>query len=368
MAKEKKELKVLPKTNFSIEALKAKMNLNDGIKDKPLEFLKLGSAFHKATGLPGLPKGNISLIRGHSNTGKSTMMILGMISAQREGTLPVIIDTENSFPWDRARDMGFQFEEIADVDTGEIINYSGFFIYVNNDHLIKNYGQKVIKNVDEATIEDVRDLCMELLERQKEGEIPCDIAFFWDSIGTLDCRKSIESKGSNPMWNAAAYSQGFKQLNARIAGSRKENKKYTNTFIAVNKIWMQANAMGQPTVMHSGGDAFKYNSRLIIHIGGANVAGIKQHTATSGGRSYVFGNEVKISIFKCHLTFDGVVLSDNKIVGTAHGFISPDEINDYKKEKRDYILSKLQASDDAVITMQEIEDDTIDNGLMGDSN
>lgn len=363
MAKEK----LLKKQNFDLASFKSKMNLNDGIKDKPLEFIKLGSAFHKATGLPGFPKGNISLIRGHSNTGKSTAIVLGIVNAQRQGILPIIIDTENSFPWERARDMGMDFEEVVDPDTGEIVNWSGDFIYINNDHLINNYGVKAIKNVDEATIEDVRDFCMDMLDKQKLGDLPYELAFFWDSIGTLDCRKCIESKGSNPMWNAAAYSQGFKQLSARIAGSRKINKKYTNTFIAVNKIWMQANAMGQPTVMHSGGDFFKYNARLIIHIGGANVAGVKQHTATSSGRTYVVGNEVKISIFKCHLTFDGAVLSDNKIVGTAHGFISPDEINDYKKDKRDYILNKLQAGEDAVIQMEEIEDNTIDNGLMGDA-
>src|SRR5690606_22695389 len=109
--------------------------------DKPQEWISLGSSFHKATGLPGFPKGTVSLIRGHSNTGKSTAMVQAAVSAQRSGILPVIIDLENAFPWERAKLMGLEFEEIADPDTGEVYDYDGFFIYVNNDHLLNNYGK-----------------------------------------------------------------------------------------------------------------------------------------------------------------------------------------------------------------------------------
>lgn len=360
MAKEekkvtKKPLKVLPKKNFDLSAFKAANKLDTGIKDKPIEWLSLGSAFHKATGLPGFPKGYTSVIRGHSNTGKSTAIILAAVASQRMGILPVIIDTENAWSWERARTMGFEYNEVVDQDTGEVIEYDGFFLYINNDHLIANYGSKVIKNVDEATVEDVAEFCNDLLRQQNSGDLPYELTFLWDSIGTLDCRKGVESNSKNNMWVAGAISTAFKSLiTYKIPASRHENKKYTNTFIAVQKIWMQANQVGQPTVKHSGGDFFWYNSRLILHIGGHSTNSIKTHTATSGGKTYILGSECKISVVKCHVTFDGTPLSDNKLVSTEHGYILPKEgVDEYKKTHRKYILEKLQAGENSVISFEE---------------
>lgn len=370
MAKEKKELKPLKKANLGLSAFKAKNKLNDGIKDKELEWIKLGSAFHKATGLPGFPKGFVSIIRGHSNTGKSTAMALAAVTCQREGILPVIIDTENSWSWDRAKLMGMEFEEIADPETGEIVNYDGFFLYVNNYHLMMNYGRNAIKNVTQASIEDVAEFCEDMISQQAGGELDYELCFIFDSVGTLNGRKSIESKNNNNMWNAGSYNSAFKSLlGYQIPGSRKENMKYTNTFIAVQKIWLQPNAVGQPTVKHSGGEFWWYNPRIIVHIGGANSNSLKAHTATSNGQSYIIGTECKISVVKHQLTYDGTPLSDKKIVSTPHGFIMPEDINEYKKEHRDYIMDKLKAGSDSIIeyeTKGEIVEDDDVSGFSGD--
>jgi hypothetical protein len=52
-------------------------------------------------------------------------------------------------------------------------------------------------------------------------------------------------------------------LNFRIPDSRRLSSKYTNTFVAVQKIWLRPNAVGQPTIMHNG-EGFKYGVRMIF--------------------------------------------------------------------------------------------------------
>ena len=59
------------------------------------------------------------LLRGHSDTGKTTAMIEAAVSAQKRNILPVFIITEMKWSWDHARMMGMDVEEIVDEKTGE---------------------------------------------------------------------------------------------------------------------------------------------------------------------------------------------------------------------------------------------------------
>ena len=65
--------------------------------DKPMEWLQMPEAFQDATKLPGLPMGYVISVIGHSNTGKTTLINHAMVSAQRQGLIPVYFDTENAF-------------------------------------------------------------------------------------------------------------------------------------------------------------------------------------------------------------------------------------------------------------------------------
>lgn len=348
MAREplKTEKKVLEKKAFSLSNFKKESGLNDGVKDKDLTWITLSPAFQEATGNPGIPKGYVSLSRGHSNTGKTTSLMEAFVSCQKSGILPVWIDTENNFNWAHAKEMGAEFEEIWDEQTGEAISYDGFFIYINNEYLIKEFGKKIDKNRDEATIENVKDFCHSLLDKQAKGELPYEICFLWDSVGTLDCEKSLASDKGNNMWNAGAMSSSFQSLlNARIPGSRKEGRPYTNSFFAVQKIWMSPNAIGQPSIKHKGGDSLMFATRLLLHFGGHSVASAKRLTATIKGRSYGWGTQVALKCAKNHVT--GVEL-DGEIISTAHGFIGADKesIDNYKKEHRDYLVRMCEVEDD----------------------
>ncbi len=112
--------------------------------------------------------------------------------------------------------MGFQVEDVVDETTGEIVDYKGFFLYNDRSTL--------------GTIEDVAEFIADLLDEQKKGNLPYDLCFFWDSIGSIPCKMSVEANKNNPMWNAGAMSQQFGNfINQRFPLSRKENSPYTNS-------------------------------------------------------------------------------------------------------------------------------------------
>jgi len=329
--------KTTAKKIFSLDDYKKKL-VGADVQDKPIDWFRCSEAFQKATGLPGFPKGYVSLSRGFTNTGKSTAIMEGVVAAQKMGVLPIIIDTENNIGDERLKNMGF------DLD--------GKFIKIDNEFLLENFGQKKEKDKNEASIEDLADCIHYFLDEQQSGSLPFEFLFMIDSLGTLDCNATIKARSNdttqNNMWNAGAFERAFKAIvNYRIPNSRKANKQYTNTMIAVQKIWTQ----GTPpmiTVKHKGGEAFAYGARLIFHHGGIIASGAKGVGVDHNKRYVNFGIKASITTFKNQLDGDGLggISFDGELISTPHGFIGadPESIAAYKKKHINFFREKLGAN------------------------
>lgn len=331
----------------ALKAFKEQNNLG-GVKEKELSWFILPEAFQEATRLPGIPMGYVSAIRGHSNTGKSTVKLELIKAAQKQGAVPVIFELENNFAWQHAKDIGVNVSEYADEETGEIVYGPGddmlyydtaklFEIYGKYDH---EHGKWLSKPARETyVIEDVAMCIKELIRKQKEGELPFDMVFIIDSIGVGDCYRSAVNNTSNNMWYAGAVSVAFNTIvNDLIPSSRSVNSEFTNTLFIVNKIWVASTAIGLPSVKNKGGISLQFAYRLLIHVGGVEGASVKMLKATSGGRSYTFGVQTKIKVEKNHvnnLTYEGEICS------LQQGLWSPDKIDEYKKQYSSYIKEKL---------------------------
>jgi len=110
--------------NFSLAKFKDKKGFsNISVKFKPLTWIPLSDAFQDVLSMPGIPMGHITLLRGHSDTGKTTALLEAAVSAQKMNVLPVFIITEMKWSWEHAREMGLQFEEVVDEKTGEVVDY-----------------------------------------------------------------------------------------------------------------------------------------------------------------------------------------------------------------------------------------------------
>ncbi len=304
------------KSKFDLNKFKSSKGLDKNVKFKEQKWIPLSPAFQEIAGVPGVPMGHISLLRGHSDTGKTTALLEAAVSAQRMGILPVFIITEMKWNWEHAAQMGLEVKLIKD-DQGNIIDYEGNFIYVDRETL--------------HTIEDVAAFIMDLQNEQKKGNLPYDLAFFWDSIGSIPCAMSVEKLKNNNEWNAGAMSTQFgNTVNQSIVMSRKESSPYTNTLIAVNKVWTAKaeSPMGKPKLMNKGGFAMWFDSTFVVTFGNISNAGTSKIKAIKDGKQVEFAKRVNVQVDKNHI--NGVT-TRGRIVMTPHGFI-----NDTDKELKQY--------------------------------
>lgn len=303
---------------FSLEKFKEKKLLSSNVKFKPQRWIPLSEAFQETTSIPGIPQGHIVLLRGHSDTGKTTALLEAAVSAQKAGILPVFMITEMKWSWEHAMQMGLEVESIVDEDTGEVLDYKGFFIYVDRETL--------------QSIEDVAGFVLDMIDEQKKGNLPYDLLFLWDSIGSVPCELSIKSNKNNNEWNAGAMSTQFGNgVNQKIVMSRKESSPYTNTLVCINKVWTQKpeSPMGQPKLMNKGGFAMWYDATFVMTFGNITNAGTSKIKAIKGGQQVEFAKRTNIQIDKNHI--NGIT-TRGKIIMTPHGFIADDE-KDLKKYK-----------------------------------
>ncbi len=341
MARKKKSLSEAVsaeiQSNFNLDAFKEKKGLKQNIKFKDQEWIPLSQAFQDVTSIPGIPMGHIVLLRGHSDTGKTTAMIEAAVSAQKRKILPVFIITEMKWNWEHATQMGMDVKEVKDPETGGVLNYEGNFIYVDRETI--------------NSIEDVAGFILDLIDEQKKGNLPYDLLFLWDSIGSVPCEMSLKSNKNNNEWNAGAMSTQFgNNVNQKITLSRKESSTFTNTLVCINKVWtLKAESpMGKPKLMNKGGYAMWFDSTFVVTFGNIMSAGTSKIKAIKDGKQVEFAKRVNIQIDKNHI--NGVT-TRGKIVMTPHGFINDNdrELKAYKEDRKEEWKQILGGGDFRVV-------------------
>lgn len=307
------------KNNFDLNKFKERKLLNGDVKFKDQKWIPFSKALQEALSLPGAPMGHITQLRGQSNTGKTTTAIEIGVAAQKMGILPVLLITEMKHDWNHWKTMGFELNEVKDKND-RVVDYDGFFIYRDGGKL--------------RAIEDVAAFMADILDEQRKGNLPYDLCFIWDSVGSLPCQLSLNQGKNDAMWNAGAMANQFGNfINQQIVLSRKEESKYTNTFIVVNKTGVSrpTGPMERPRMTNKGGNTIYYDASLVLTFGNITNAGTSKIKATKDKKDVEFALRTKVSCDKNHV--NGIT-TKNTIVSTVHGFIPDDNnaINKYKKE------------------------------------
>jgi len=310
-------------------------------KYKPINYYYCGEAFANACGLPGPIMGGLNMFLGHSDTAKTNAMIIAAADAQKRGDLPVFVITEKKWSWEHAVDLGLQAEKNED---GEWV---GDFIF--NDSF--------------DTIEQATDFINLILDEQEKGNIPRNIQFCWDSIGSIPCQMTFEGKGGR-MHNAAVLAERIGMgLHSRISKSKKEDYPYYNTMIIVNQPWVDLpdNPFGQPEIKPKGGEALWLASSLVFLFGNQKKAGINRLDATKNGRKVLYGIRTKISVLKNHMT--GISFMDGKVIAVPQGFImdTKEAIEEYKKKYSEYWNKILGGTGDFIVTESTVNEDDDDD-------
>ena len=309
------------KGTFSLDKFKAPKGLgstNNSFKEQ--EWIPLSPAWQEMVSLPGIPHGHITLLRGHSDTGKTTALLEVAVNAQKMGILPVFIVTEMKWSWEHAQMMGLQVDVEKDNE-GKISGVDGNFIFADRGQL--------------PTVEAVAGFMADLMSEQKKGNLPMDMVFLWDSIGSVPCQMSVEKAKNNNEWNAGAMSTQFGNfINQEILLSRKESYPYTNSLVAVNKIWVEKpiGPMSPPIMKNKGGNTMFFDSTLIVTFGNISNPGTLKINAVKDGKKVEWAKKVKVGIEKNHI--NGITTT-GKILATPHGFIS-EKKSDIEKYKRQH--------------------------------
>ena len=349
----KKEVKSFNIKDFKKDFLGEKVSKT---ADKELEWLIMPSAFQEAVKLPGIPMGRTTMVRGWSDTGKSTLKNLVIAAAMRQGVLPVIFETEGNFDFQYAKDCGMDIEPIEDEETGEvrqgIVDWEGNYVLFTPTKMCDfcgkmdySAGKEGTKQRKVAVIEDIGWIINTFLDEQDNGNLPMPLLFIWDSVGSIQSWKSYTSKVGNNMFDAGAINTVFKPIFARISTSKELGSPYTNTMFVVNKIWQDnANSVGGAVaIKNSGGEAFQYGVRLQIHVGGVAKAGTKKLKATLKGEEYQYGTVTKISVYKNQLPTPYNITYSGTMCCVHNGIVSEDELNDYKKTQIPVIIERMTA-------------------------
>jgi|TARA_R110000751_G_scaffold561_4_gene2001 hypothetical protein len=311
------------KGTFSLDKFKAAKGLgstNNTFKEQ--EWIPLSPAWQETVSLPGIPHGHITLLRGHSDSGKTTALLEVAVNAQKMGILPVFIVTEMKWSWDHAMMMGLEVDLEKD-ENGQVISVDGNFIYADRGQL--------------GTVEAVAGFMADLMNEQAKGNLPMDMVFLWDSIGSVPCQMSVEKAKNNNEWNAGAMSTQFGNfINQEILLSRKESYPYTNSLVAVNKIWVEKpiGPMSPPIMKNKGGNTMFFDSTLIVTFGNISNAGTLKVNAVKDGKKVEWAKKVKVAVEKNHISG---VTTTGKIAVTPHGFISDTkkDIEKYKELHKD---------------------------------
>jgi hypothetical protein len=305
--KPKKKPVVKSKKEFSLAAYKKDRSIDETPK-KPTSWIPMSPAFQETTHLPGIPEGHISMVFGRSDVGKTTMLVELAVSAQQNGILPILIITENKFSWERAATMGLEKEDCLAMD--------GIMF-----------------------IEEGLDFMNQIMDDQENGDLPRDVVFLWDSIGSTPSKAEFyankEGKGRAMMETAKLLREKVhRYLWHRITMTQKESYPYNATAFFVCGAYPQTQpGQSQPSLVHSGGDGIYLASTLAFRMGGVMSRSSKV-TAIKDGNEVGFAIKSALVVDKNHITN---VTSKGKIVCTDHGFIMDDKkaIDDYKKQYKD---------------------------------
>jgi len=308
------------KGGFDLDKFKKSKFLDQSSKFKKQRWLTFSPALRDALSIPGIPLGHVFVARGGSDTGKTTMLIEAAVEAQKQGILPVFIITEMKWDFSHAQKMGFQCEAVPDDATGEVVDYKGFFLYVDRSSL--------------NTIEDVSHFIADILSEQKDGKLPHDLLFLWDSVGSIPCEMSVKQGNNNPMWNAGAMATQFGNfINQQFPLSRKESYPYTNTLFVINKTGVQPalTPMSQPRMTNKGGNSMYWDATIVATFGNVTNSGTSKISVQHKGKKVEFAKRTKIAIDKIHADY-GIATASTVLV-TPHGFIpdTPEAIKEYKK-------------------------------------
>jgi len=305
---------------FSLEDYVETLELTK-LEEKKSKYVSLNEDIQAALGLPGFPLGDITMIYGDSDTGKSTLMLEAAAKCQEQDIIPVMIIVEKKYREDRAIAMG--------VDP-----------------------KKAIINLRCKTIEEVFTFADKIIADVNRGKLKKDVMIFIDSLGNVNSREArIENKDGTieikniHQKNAKVISEHMRLMSDRIGDTRYTTHNHYIGMVILNQMYEATTPGGMKKHQFRGGKQLKYVASLQI-----KTSKMKELSAIVKGQNKTFGIVTKLKVEKNHINN---IKNTGEFVITANSIFANDTkaIEDYKKLHRD--------SWDTATILSEISDDWV---------
>lgn len=263
----------------------------------------------EASKLKGLPLGVITHVYGKNDTGKTTLLMEGIISAQRQNILPILILTEHKFDFNRLTDMGGDIESMVVLHAESIEEAYAFM-------------ESILRQIETNKL---------VIEREgKDVEIDVtglDLYMFMDSIGNTlsDSELAYEIEEHDKSMGKAA--KALKTLTKRV--NRLLGKVRSRCgILLLNQSYMSMPSYGPSVETPYGGEGILYSCALNIRF-----RRIKDLDMTLKGQDVVVGREVELQVKKNHISHLMPVI---RMYVVGQGFISAtkEALDTYKKTLR----------------------------------
>jgi recombination protein RecA len=232
------------------------MRLKDGVLNADVGVIPSGSiGLDLALGIGGYPKGRIIEIYGPESSGKTTLTLHAIASAQRAGGVAAFIDAEHALDPAYARKLG-----------------------VNTDELLvsqPDYGEQAL---------EIADMLV------RSGAVDVIVV---DSVAALVPKAEIEGDmGDSHMGvQARLMSQALRKLTSTVARSN-------CLLVFVNQIRMKIGVMFGSPETTTGGNALKFYASVRLDI--RRIGAIKEAAAITASNKdpMVVGNRTRVKVVK----------------------------------------------------------------------
>jgi len=258
-------------------------------------WIPLKPFFKKNTGGDGFPCGHVTQIIGKPDSGKTTLMMEGMISCQKLGGVAYLIDSEHKFSMGRFKLMGGNPRDIVVIQT---------------------------ENLEEAW--DAAEKILNEVTLLREEGVTAPMMLGWDSVAASVPESIMESESGDAHMAVEA-----KMNNKNIRRLRQMIKKTELACVFINHYYMTVpkSKYEQAELIIKGGEEMSFLSTLVIR----TKQGAKIERTVLGEKQQI-GRTTRFYVHKGHLhgrtITQDVAVVDIGILETA------EELEKYQKSLR----------------------------------
>jgi RecA/RadA recombinase len=273
-------------------------------------WIPMPAHFQRATGAKGLPVGHITQIIGDSDTGKTTEVMLAMISVQRLHGIVYLVDSEHKFSFERFKLMGGVPEDVIVMPSESLEEVWNNFQTIN---------------------EDIADF------RKKDQTTP--VLVIWDSVAASVPEAIQEADAEDSHVSVEA-----KINNKEIRKIRKQLRDNKIAAFFINHSYWTMPKFGAAKEVIKGGSEMYFMSTLILK---TKRRGWLDRTINKIDER--FGVWSLLSVFKGHL---GGSKATTPFWIVGQGVLeSPEELEDYKD-----LIDDIEGPDINLLTLDQLRE------------